>query len=338
MIATIITQNFSTNQQRTMIPRLNDSAAVLVQQLLAKSAELEIAHSQLDNGVRIIDLGVSVSGSLAAGISLAEICLAAQGHVTLVPGTCDLPGAYTVTVKSDQPVAACMASQYAGWQIATDDFFGMGSGPMRAAAGVEQIFKHIGGTESATHVIGVIETASIPTEAACELITTTCQIEPQNLTLLVAKTSSLAGTVQIVARSLETAMHKMHELGFDLHRIQRGTGTAPLCPLGKNDLLSIGLTNDAILYGGEVEVWVCGDDHSLNDIGPKIPSNASKDYGRPFVDIFAQYNNDFYKIDPHLFSPATIRINNIDTGNTFCFGEINSAILLESFNSALTSD
>jgi methenyltetrahydromethanopterin cyclohydrolase len=321
-----------------MTTRLNDSAAVIVQQLLEKSVELEITRSQLDSGVTIIDLGISVSGSLAAGISLAEICLAAQGHVTLVPLNSNLPTAHAVTIKSDQPLAACMASQYAGWQIATDDFFGMGSGPMRAAAGSEEIFKHIGCTESASHVIGVIETATIPTKTACDLIATACRIEPQNLTLLVAPTSSLAGIVQIVARSLETAMHKMHELGFDLHRIQRGTGTAPLCPLGKDDLRSIGLTNDAILYGGEVEIWVSGDDSSLSDIGPKIPSNASEDYGRPFVEIFKQYNNDFYKIDPHLFSPATICINNVDTGNSFCFGEINSAVLLESFNTALPSD
>ena len=321
-----------------MTIRLNDSAAVLVQQLLEKSAELEITHSQLDNGVTIIDLGISVSGSLAAGISLAEICIAGQGHVTMVPLTSNLPTAHAVTIKSTHPLAACMASQYAGWKIATDDFFGMGSGPMRAAAGSEEIYQHIGCIESASHVVGVIESSSIPTTAACELIIAACQIEPQNLTLLVAPTSSLAGTVQIVARSLETAMHKMHELGFDLHRVERGTGTAPLCPLGQDDLLSIGLTNDAILYGGEAEIWVRGDDSSLNDIGPKIPSNASADYGRPFVDIFRQYNNDFYKIDPHLFSPATIRINNVDTGNTFCFGEINSAVLIESFNSAPLSD
>jgi methenyltetrahydromethanopterin cyclohydrolase len=321
-----------------MTIRLNDSAAVLVQQLLEKSAELEITHSQLDNGVTIIDLGISVSGSLAAGISLAEICIAGQGHVTMVPLTSNLPTAHAVTIESEHPLAACMASQYAGWKIATDDFFGMGSGPMRAAAGSEEIYQHIGCIESASHVVGVIESSSIPTTAACELIIAACQIEPQNLTLLVAPTSSLAGTVQIVARSLETAMHKMHELGFDLHRVERGTGTAPLCPLGQDDLLSIGLTNDAILYGGEAEIWVRGDDSSLNDIGPKIPSNASADYGRPFVDIFRQYNNDFYKIDPHLFSPATIRINNVDTGNTFCFGEINSAVLIESFNSAPLSD
>jgi len=321
-----------------MTIRLNDSAAVLVQQLLEKSAELEITHSQLDNGVTIIDLGISISGSLAAGISLAEICIAGQGHVTMVPLTSNLPTAHAVTIKSNHPLAACMASQYAGWKIATDDFFGMGSGPMRAAAGSEEIYQHIGCIESASHVVGVIESSSIPTTAACELIIAACQIEPQNLTLLVAPTSSLAGTVQIVARSLETAMHKMHELGFDLHRVERGTGTAPLCPLGQDDLLSIGLTNDAILYGGEAEIWVRGDDSSLNDIGPKIPSNASADYGRPFVDIFRQYNNDFYKIDPHLFSPATIRINNVDTGNTFCFGEINSAVLIESFNSAPLSD
>jgi len=321
-----------------MTTRLNDSAAVLVQQLLEKSTELEITHSQLDNGVTIIDLGISVSGSLAAGISLAEICVAGQGHVKMVPLASNLPTTHAVTIKSDHPLAACMASQYAGWKIMTDDYFGMGSGPMRAAAGSEEIYQHIGCIESASHVVGVIESSSIPTTAACELIIAACQIEPQNLTLLVAQTSSLAGTVQIVARSLETALHKMHELGFDLHRVERGTGTAPLCPLGQNDLLSIGLTNDAILYGGEVEIWVRGDDSSLNDIGPKIPSNASADYGRPFVEIFRQYNNDFYKIDPHLFSPATIRINNVDTGNTFFFGEINAAVLIESFNSAPLSD
>lgn len=321
-----------------MTTRLNDSAAVLVQQLLEKSAELEITHSQLDNGATIIDLGILASGSLAAGISLAEICLAGQGQVTLVPQSGTLPMAQAVTIKSDHPLTACMASQYAGWKIATDDFFGMGSGPMRAAAGSEEIYQHIGCRESATHVVGVIEASSIPTKAACDLITAACQIGPQNLTLLVARTSSLAGTVQIVARSLETALHKMHELGFDLHRVERGTGTAPLCPLGQDDLRSIGLTNDSILYGGEVEIWVCGDDSSLTDIGPKIPSNASVDYGRPFVDIFKQYNNDFYKIDPHLFSPATIRLNNVDTGNSFCFGEINSAVLIESFNSAPLSD
>ena len=196
-----------------MTIRLNDSAAVLVQQLLEKSAELEITHSQLDNGVTIIDLGISVSGSLAAGISLAEICIAGQGHVTMVPLTSNLPTAHAVTIKSNHPLAACMASQYAGWKIATDDFFGMGSGPMRAAAGSEEIYQHIGCIESASHVVGVIESSSIPTTAACELIIAACQIEPQNLTLLVAPTSSLAGTVQIVARSLETAMHKMHELG-----------------------------------------------------------------------------------------------------------------------------
>ena len=33
---------------------------------------------------------------------------------------------------------------------------------------------------------------------------------------------------------------------------------------------------------------------------------ASPDYGRPFSEIFAGYNNDFYRIDPMLFSPAVI--------------------------------
>ena len=44
-----------------------------------------------------------------------------------------------VQVSSDNPVLACMASQYAGWQVSVGKFFAMGSGPMRAAWGKEEL-------------------------------------------------------------------------------------------------------------------------------------------------------------------------------------------------------
>ena len=48
----------------------------------------------------------------------------------------ELPGP-AVQVASDDPVLACMASQYAGWQVSVGKYFAMGSGPMRAAYGKE---------------------------------------------------------------------------------------------------------------------------------------------------------------------------------------------------------
>ena len=156
-------------------------------------------------------------------------------------------------------------------------------------------------------------------------------MKPQDLTIVYAPTASLAGTVQVVARSLETALHKLHELGFDLSRVQSGTGTAPLPPVAGEDLAGIGRTNDAILYGGEVTLWVTGDDQSIEQLGAQIPSSSSEDYGRPFIEIFRQYDNDFYKIDPHLFSPAIININNLETGSYFRYGKFNVDVLAKSF-------
>jgi methenyltetrahydromethanopterin cyclohydrolase len=177
----------------------------------------------------------------------------------------------------------------------------------------------------------VLETHTLPPEYVCLDIAAKCGIAADHLTLCVAPTSSPAGTVQIVARSVETALHKLHELGFDLLRVEQGSGWAPLPPLVDDDLAAIGRTNDAILYGGFVELTVRGDDASLETIGPRVPSSASSDFGRPFAEIFARYGGDFYKIDRQLFSPAVVTIHNRETGRRFSFGHAAPDVLAESF-------
>lgn len=310
---------------------LNDRAKYIADTLIDLADDFKIRSSFSPQGVSLIDLGVSVIGGLEAGRLLAETCLAGLGHVSYVPSADIIPTTSAVQIDTDHPVEACMASQYAGWQLQTDDFFGMGSGAMRAAAGREELFNVIGYTEKASQVVGIIETAKPPTESVCKVIAEACGVTPNKLTLAFAPTASLAGTVQVVARSLETALHKMHELGFNLARVESGTGIAPLPPVAADDLAGIGRTNDAILYGGEVTIWVTGDDKSIESIGSIIPSKASKDYGKPFIEIFKEYDHDFYKIDPHLFSPAVININNLETGSCYRFGELNPVVLSRSF-------
>ena len=61
------------------------------------------------------------------------------------------------------------------------------------------------------------------------------------------------------------------------------------------------------------------------------PSSASRDYGRPFREIFDGYGRDFYRVDPLLFSPAVIRLVNLDTGRQFRFGQTAPEILRASF-------
>jgi methenyltetrahydromethanopterin cyclohydrolase len=310
---------------------LNQRAFVIANDLAARADALRVAVTTLDNGARIIDCGAKTLGSLEAGRLLAEICLAGLGRVSLAAGRADLWPGPAVSVATDQPVAACMASQYAGWQITGEKYFAMGSGPMRAAGSREPLFEQIGHRERPPRIVGVLETRKLPPPAVCAQLAADCGVSPEQLTLLIAPTASMAGTMQVVARSVETALHKMHEIGLPLEQVVSGFGLAPLPPIASDDLAGIGRTNDAILYGGEVTLWVNGEDDQIAALGPKIPSSSSADYGEPFAAIFERSGRDFYKIDPLLFSPAAVTLINLRSGRCHRFGQTNAAVLQRSF-------
>lgn len=296
--------------------------------------EHRIAVHQIEGGGRVLDCGIAVRGGLDAGLAMARVCLAGLGEAAIVPGDVGGQPCPVVQVRTDHPVAACLASQYAGWQLAEGKFFAMGSGPMRAAYGKEAIFDKIGFREEAPGVVvGVLEGRKIPPSSIVAKIADCCRVKREEVTLMIAPTASLAGGVQVVARSVETALHKLSELNFDLSRIVSAHGTAPLPPVAKDDLAAIGRTNDAILYGARVVLWVTGDDDSLAEVGPKVPARSSRDFGEPFSTIFARYNHDFYAVDPHLFSPAEIVFQNLETGRSHHFGATDPDILARSFYS-----
>ncbi len=311
---------------------LNHLAGDLVSQILARADEFRVAIHRIDGGGQFVDCGIQARGGWLAGIELARICLGRLGDVSIVPGEIRGRALPLVQVVTDHPVHACLASQYAGWALKEGKFFAMGSGPMRAAAGSEAIFDVIGFRETAEEVFGVLETRKPPPPALVARIAASCKVDPDQVTLLAAPTASLAGCVQIVARSVETALHKLAELKFDLARIISGHGTAPLPPVAATDIAAIGRTNDAILYGARVTLAVTGDDASLEAIGPQVPSSASRDFGEPFAAIFARYNHDFYAVDPHLFSPAEVVFQNVETGKVHGFGQTVPEVLARSFD------
>lgn len=308
-------------------PTLNERAWQIAEQLLNDPDRYGVSVHTLACNARVIDCGSQARGGLETGRLLAEICLAGLATVAVVPAERSLWMGPAIQVQTDHPVSACMASQYAGWQLKGEKFFAMGSGPMRAAASRETLFQDIGCGEQATRVVGVLETSKLPPDEVAQRIAADCKVEPENVLLLYARTASLAGTVQVVARSVETALHKLHELKFDLKKVVGGYGVAPLPPIAKDDLTAIGWTNDAVLYGGEVTLWVRADDDELHAIGAKVPSNASADFGEPFAQIFHRYNGDFYKIDPLLFSPAVVTFVNLSSGRTHRFGTLQPGVL-----------
>jgi len=310
---------------------LNVRAAQLAESFLTSVPTLRIAVHDVPGGGRVLDCGVAAEGGLGAGLALAQVCTAGLAEISLVPGEIAGRGWPHVLVATDHAVPACLFSQYAGWQIGVEKFFAMGSGPMRALAAREEVFKKLDYRETAAGTVGVLESGKLPTPAVFQFIADKTGVAAKDTTLLVAPTASAAGNFQVVARVVETALHKLFEVGFDVTRIRSALGTAPLSPVARDDLAGIGRTNDAILYGGRVTLWVRGDDESIAAIGPQVPAMASASYGEPFLKIFERAGHDFYKIDPHLFSPAEIVFQNLDTGAVQSFGKITPDVLRQSF-------
>jgi methenyltetrahydromethanopterin cyclohydrolase len=301
---------------------LNDRSMRLLQ--AASLAELRLEKHELASGATIFDFGINTAGSLDGGILLSRICMADLAGIALSVPNYAIGACPILQVTTDHPLLACMASQYAGWPIKADGFFAMGSGPMRAKRGKEKLLEEISIIDESDCVVGVLETEAMPTDDVVTTIANDCGVRPDQVTLCVAPTTSIAGSLQIVARSVETALHKIHTIGGPIQSIVSAVGYAPLPPPANKFIKALGRTNDAILYGGHVVLWT--NDSVLLDYVERIPSSASADHGLPFAELFAKYEYDFYKIDPNLFAPAMITVNDLPSGQSLSAGHIKTSL------------
>ena len=310
---------------------VNQLSAPLLKSLIQQAAVLQVGISMHESGCTIVDAGIQHAGSAEAGRIIAEICMGGLGSVRLQMGARIVDWPNEVSVTSTQPVLACLASQYAGWALSHEKFFSLGSGPARALAQREDLFKELRYEDTATSTCIVLETDKIPPIEVIEKIVRDTKVATENLTIILTPTTSIAGVVQIVGRVLEVALHKAHTLHFPLVNIVSGRGVAVLPPVAKDFMTAMGRTNDAILFGGSVELNVKGDDAAAQALALNLPSCASKDYGKTFAEVFKSVNMDFYKIDPLLFSPAKVTITNVETGSVFEGGQLNAELLKLSF-------
>ncbi len=320
---------------------LNRNAAPLVEALVADASRLRIDAVRGERGVRVIDAGIHHLGSVEAGLRIAEICMGGLGRVRLAPSPQEGWPTW-LEVSSSQPVLACLAAQYAGWSLAASKeetggkkFFALGSGPARALAAKEDLIKEIKDGEGLGHVersdtgVLVLEVDRAPPAIVVDKVLRDCGLAPQALSIVLTPTQSLAGTTQVVARVLEVALHRAHELGFALGDIVEGSASAPLPAPGADPVMAMGRTNDAILYGGRVHLTVKGDADKARALALAMPSSNSSDYGRSFGDLFTAAGYDFYKLDGALFAPAQVWVTHIGSGQTWQAGRLNMALLLD---------
>ena len=314
---------------------VNRGATRALDALRADADSLEVGVGIGALGEVLIDAGSIRRGGVSAGLAMAKICLGDLGEVAVTTDPTLPQWPWTVSVRSSQPVIACLASQYAGWRLShgegRDAFFALGSGPARALARKEPIFEELNYYDEADRTTLVIESSRPPPPEIIAKVANDCKLPPSALTIVYAPTQSLAGGVQIVARVLEVALHKAHALKFPLARIVDGFGAAPLAPPHPDFMSAMGRTNDAIIYGGRVQLFVTGPADDARALAEALPSGTSRDYGAPFREIFKRFKGDFYAIDPMLFSPSEALVTAIDTGQTFRAGGVDAALIDASF-------
>ncbi|MBN3851000.1 MULTISPECIES: methenyltetrahydromethanopterin cyclohydrolase [Burkholderiaceae] len=315
-------------------PSVNALSERLVARLVDHAARLGVAIARTDAGTVIADAGVAARGGIEAGVLIARICMGGLGRVAVRANFDAAPLWPTMLdVSTSAPVLACLGSQYAGWSLAATKeqtggkkFFSLGSGPARALAVKEPLFAELGYRDRHARGALVLEVDRLPPQVVIDKVLHDCGLSPDHLTLIVTPTHSVAGTVQVVARVVEVALHKVHVLGVPLDEVVEGAGSAPLPPPAPDGIQAMGRTNDAILYGGRVHLTVRHDEVARR-LAEQLPAASSRDYGRPFADIFTSFSFDFYQIDPALFAPAEVWVSSLESGATYHGGRLDSALL-----------
>ncbi len=327
---------------------INERAFKVVNEMINKADKLNVKVFKARCGATIIDCGVTVKGSIEAGLYVARIT--AGDLINFSLSTIDY-GGFTLPVLnafSDYPVIATMGSQLGDWEVRYGEYFAIGSGPARAlaldrsipmAVGLKreelrrqglitytprEIYEKIGYRDSYDKAVIVMESSSIPPDEVLRSIAKSCNVEPGNLYALITPTSSLAGSVQIVGRIIEVGIFKLALLGFDFTKIFFGSGSSPIAPPHPDPSIAMGRVNDAIRYGGTTYYIVdYEDDEELRNYIAKVPPTDNKS----FTEIFKEAPRGFYDVDLRAFAPAAITITNLKTGRTFSAGYIKPDML-----------
>ncbi|MEM3578676.1 MAG: methenyltetrahydromethanopterin cyclohydrolase [Candidatus Bathyarchaeia archaeon] len=312
---------------------VNRLAWKFLEKLCENSNYYSVKVERAKNGALLVDAGIDAKGGFQAGKIITEICMGGCGKARITCrryGELEFP---TIFVYTDHPAIATLGSQFAGWNIKEGNYFAIGSGPARALAQKpREIYERIGYRDECDKAIVVLETDKHPPETLVERLARDCKVTEENLAIVLTPTVSVAGATQVAGRIVETGIHKLTKLGFDPNVILYAWGCAPIPPTHPKFVKAMARTNDAILYGGITHYIVdCENEEELAKVVEKAPSKASKDYGRPFLEIFKAAGYDFYKIDPNIFAPAIVVVNNLKTGSVFKAGEINLNALKESF-------
>jgi methenyltetrahydromethanopterin cyclohydrolase len=305
---------------------LNRLATELVDEAMDFADELTIDVYPLESDAAVLDFGVEVPGAIEAGLLLAEIQTA--GLATVQTRMDEIGGAPLphVELSTDHPVLALLCAGKAGWELAVDDFEGLGSGPARALVAEEDIFQRIGYRDEFDFAVLAIECDQLPDESVVAHVADRTGVPESGVFLPAFSTASVTGSVVAATRAAELATFRLSELDYDPLEILSVSGSAPVAPVADDEATAMAYTNDAIAYGGQVHLVV----EEPFDHFDEVPSTASDAYGEPFGDIFESVDWEYADIPLDVFAPAQVTIDVVG-GDTHVFGDMSEDILVESY-------
>ena len=253
---------------------INKITKPLVEELIENISVLNLGISTSSGGAKLIDAGINHKGCLESGRLITEICMGGLGRASLHMNDTFPNWPLETIVKSKHPVISCLASQYAGWNLSHEKFYALASGPGRAIARREDLFNDLKYEDHFEFIYLVMEVDKTPPKEILEKISNDCKAKTENIILILTPTQSISGVIQVVSRVSEVGLHKLHTLKFPLENVKEVSGSAPIPPVSNDFITSMGRTNDAILYGGNVELKVIGSDEEINNLAKNLPSHS----------------------------------------------------------------
>lgn len=311
---------------------VNAETMKIIREILAAPEALGVEVSRFPNGATLIDMGQKAPGSWQAAKYFTLVTLgnlAEVSYESFAIGDVRVPG---VRVMVDRPLEACMGCQVAGWVLAKEPDAPVLSGPARALnSHPDHYFDHISYRDQYHEGVVTVQMTRPVTEEMAQKMADACRLQPENLYILASKHACLISTVQVPARVIELTMHRLALAKFDLGCIRYASCVAPIPPLIHDELIAFGRINDALIYGGEVSLYVEADDDLLARVVPAIVTAASRIGGKSFSQLYQEANYDFHAIPADMHTPAVLHMTNLDSGRTFSAGHVDVEVLQRSF-------
>ena len=317
-----------------MLSLSENTCRLIEERILPFLWELGCESHTLKNGARVIDMGVRAPGGYEAARLFTLVTLGALGDVSYGKMTVGKRELESVEVRLDRPHEAALSSQFSAWKIKPSGVYnlpGFGSGPARAIAYRDGIARMWPYRDHFEKTALALQTAELPDESIADEVATACDIRPENVYLLAAKTGSLVGCVQIAARMAEVSLWGLGYFGFPLEKVKSFSGSAAVPPVIDDELIAMDRVNSSTLYGSVARYVVDCEDAEIEAVLPRMTFSGTVHNQKTFAELYDAAQRDIFLMDTDVHKVARIEMTNLKSGKTFTAGAVDAEMLQKSY-------